>query len=109
VEDKNRREEDGEATEVFSSHFIFKADCLYALLDELEPEFEKRPFFLTDILEIFFSKDFKVETLAIGEYEELADLNTPADLVWAEEILNKRKFSRKTKTERKTSGSKVIN
>jgi bifunctional N-acetylglucosamine-1-phosphate-uridyltransferase/glucosamine-1-phosphate-acetyltransferase GlmU-like protein len=109
VEDKNRSDDDIELAELFSSHFIFKADCLFALLDELQPELEKRHFSLTEILEIFFSKDFKVETLAIGEYEELADLNTQEDLVWAEEILNRRKFSKKTKADRKISGNRVIN
>jgi bifunctional N-acetylglucosamine-1-phosphate-uridyltransferase/glucosamine-1-phosphate-acetyltransferase GlmU-like protein len=97
VEDKNRGNEDVELVELFSSHIVFKADCLFALLDELQPEFEKREYFLTDILEVFFSKDLKVETLAIGEYEELADLNTPEDLIWAQEILNRRKSSKKTK------------
>jgi bifunctional N-acetylglucosamine-1-phosphate-uridyltransferase/glucosamine-1-phosphate-acetyltransferase GlmU-like protein len=103
IEDKNRGDEQPELAEIFSSHFVFKADCLFALLDELQEESEERELFLTDILEIFFNKDLKVETLAIGEYEELADLNTPEDLVWAEEILNKRKFSKKVKVDRKTS------
>jgi bifunctional N-acetylglucosamine-1-phosphate-uridyltransferase/glucosamine-1-phosphate-acetyltransferase GlmU-like protein len=103
VEDKNRGNEDAELAELYSSHFIFKADCLFALLEELKPEFEKKELLLTEILDVFFSKDLKVETLAIGEYEELADLNTPEDLVWAEEILNKRKYSKKIKADRKPS------
>jgi bifunctional N-acetylglucosamine-1-phosphate-uridyltransferase/glucosamine-1-phosphate-acetyltransferase GlmU-like protein len=95
VEDKNRDDKNKELSETFSSHLIFKADCLFSHLDELQQEYEQKEFSLKGVLESFFQKDLKVETLAIGEYEELVDLNTQDDLVWAEEILNRRKFSKK--------------
>lgn len=90
VEEKNANSEELKIRELLSSHFIFKANNLYKYLFEIKPDPDNGEYYFTDILEIFINNDLKVEILKIDSYEELVGLNTPEDLAWAEEILNKR-------------------
>jgi bifunctional N-acetylglucosamine-1-phosphate-uridyltransferase/glucosamine-1-phosphate-acetyltransferase GlmU-like protein len=90
VEEKNATTEEMKVTELLSSHFIFKADCLFIHLDEIKPDPENGEYYLTDIIGIFLKHGLKVNTLKINDYKELVGLNTPEDVSWAEEILNER-------------------
>jgi bifunctional N-acetylglucosamine-1-phosphate-uridyltransferase/glucosamine-1-phosphate-acetyltransferase GlmU-like protein len=90
VEEKNASIEELKVRELLSSHFIFKADSLFLYLDEIKPDPDNGEYYLTDIIGVFLNYRLKVKTLKIKGYEELVGLNTPEDVVWAEEILNKR-------------------
>jgi UDP-N-acetylglucosamine diphosphorylase/glucosamine-1-phosphate N-acetyltransferase len=90
VEEKNANKEELEVRELLSSHFIFKADSLFAHLEEIEPDPDNGEYYLTDIIGIFLKHKLKVKTLKISGYEELVGLNTPEDVAWSEKILNKR-------------------
>lgn len=89
VEEKNARSEELKIRELLSSHFVFKADSLFNYIFEIDPDPDNGEYYLTDILEIFLKNSLKVEILKIDDYTELVGLNTPEDLAWAEEILNK--------------------
>ena len=90
VEEKNASREELEVTELLSSHFIFKGDLLFNHIGEIKPDPDNGELYLTDILDIFLSRGYKVETLQIEGYEELVGLNTPEEVAWAEQILIKR-------------------
>jgi bifunctional N-acetylglucosamine-1-phosphate-uridyltransferase/glucosamine-1-phosphate-acetyltransferase GlmU-like protein len=90
VEEKNASAEELKITELLSSHFIFKGDSLFSYLNEITPDAENGEYYLTDIIGIFLKHGLKVNALKINDYEELVGLNTPEDVVWAEEILNER-------------------
>jgi UDP-N-acetylglucosamine diphosphorylase/glucosamine-1-phosphate N-acetyltransferase len=90
VEEKNASPEELKIRELLSSHFIFKANSLYKYLFEITPDPDNGEYYLTDILEIFIKHGLKVEILKIDDYEELVGLNTPEDISWAEQILEKR-------------------
>jgi bifunctional N-acetylglucosamine-1-phosphate-uridyltransferase/glucosamine-1-phosphate-acetyltransferase GlmU-like protein len=97
VEEKNATKEELEVTELLSSHFIFKADSVFSHLNEILPDPDNGEYYLTDIIEIFLNRALKVEILHIEGYEELVGLNTPEDVFWAEEILNKKNGCKKLK------------
>jgi UDP-N-acetylglucosamine diphosphorylase/glucosamine-1-phosphate N-acetyltransferase len=91
VEEKNASPQELEVTELLSSHFVFKADKLFKHLEEIAPDPDNGEYYLTDILDIFLKKGYKVETLHIDHYEELVGLNTPEDVEWAEKLFKQRK------------------
>jgi bifunctional N-acetylglucosamine-1-phosphate-uridyltransferase/glucosamine-1-phosphate-acetyltransferase GlmU-like protein len=88
VEEKNASPEELQITELLSSHFVFKGDLLFAHIEEIEADRQNGEYYLTDILDIFLKKGYKVDALKIEHYEELVGLNTPEDLLWAEQFLN---------------------
>jgi len=87
VEEKNATQEELKITELLSSHFIFKGDLLFAHIEEIQADRQNGEYYLTDILDIFLKKGYKVEVFKIDHYEELVGLNTPEDLFWAEQFL----------------------
>ncbi|MGN6647523.1 MAG: NTP transferase domain-containing protein [Cytophaga sp.] len=88
VEERNANKEQLKIRELLSSHFIFKGDDLFELLDSIEPDPKNDEYYLTDIIQIFLSKGLKVEALSIDHYQELVGLNTPEDLQWAEQFVS---------------------
>ena len=92
VEEKDASPNELEVTELLSSHFIFKGDLLFRHIEEIKPDPQNGEYYLTDILQIFLERGYKVETLEIDHYEELVGLNTPEDLTWAEQLMEKRKL-----------------
>lgn len=92
VEEKNASPVELEVTELLSSHFIFKGDLLFKHIEEIQPDPENGEYYLTDILQIFLDRGYKVRTLEIEDYKELVGLNTPEDLAWAEELIDQRKL-----------------
>lgn len=94
VEEKNASEEELKIKELLSSHFIFNADVLFNNLNEIKPDSENEEYYLTDILDVFIRKRYKVEILSIDHYEELVGLNTPEDVVWAEQLLNEKVYGK---------------
>jgi bifunctional N-acetylglucosamine-1-phosphate-uridyltransferase/glucosamine-1-phosphate-acetyltransferase GlmU-like protein len=90
VEEKNANPEELKITELLSSHFLFKGNSLFGYLDQIQPDAKNGEFYLTDIINIFLEKGMRVETVSIPEYEELVGLNTPEDVRWAENFLNKK-------------------
>jgi bifunctional N-acetylglucosamine-1-phosphate-uridyltransferase/glucosamine-1-phosphate-acetyltransferase GlmU-like protein len=90
VEEKNANAEELKITELLSSHFLFKGDSLFGFLDQIKPDAKNGEYYLTDIINIFLEKEMRVETLSIPDYEELVGLNTPEDVSWAENFLNKK-------------------
>lgn len=90
VEEKNADENELKIREMISSHFVFKGDKLFKHIHEIKPDPDNHEYYLTEILEIFINNGLKVESLKIDNFQELVGLNTPEDLVWAEEFLQNR-------------------
>jgi bifunctional N-acetylglucosamine-1-phosphate-uridyltransferase/glucosamine-1-phosphate-acetyltransferase GlmU-like protein len=90
VEERNASTEELKITELLSSHFLFKGDSLFGYLEKIKPDARNGEYYLTDIINIFLEKEMKVETVSIPDFEELVGLNTPEDISWAENFLNKK-------------------
>jgi len=84
VEEKNATEEEKKINELLSSHFIFNADLLFDNINRIEPDKQNGEYYLTDMIDIFLKDGKKVEVLKIDSFQELLGLNTPEDVVWAE-------------------------
>jgi UDP-N-acetylglucosamine diphosphorylase/glucosamine-1-phosphate N-acetyltransferase len=85
IEERDCTEEQKKISQYLTSHYVFKAGHLFNYLHYIEPNLEKREYYLTDIIEILKEAGHKVETLAINEWQELVGLNTPEELQWAED------------------------
>lgn len=90
VEEKNATDEQLEIRELLTSHFIFNGNDLFDHLSEIKADKDNGEFYLTDIIQVFIDKGMIVETLKIDSYKELVGLNTPEDIEWAEEALQKK-------------------
>ncbi len=86
IEEKNATAEQLKIKELLSSHFIFKGEDLFLLIDEIQADSDNGEYYLTDIIALFLSKGKKVEALRIDNYQELVGLNTPEDIAWAEQF-----------------------
>lgn len=90
IEEKNASEDQLKIRELLTSHFIFNGNDLFDHLSEIKADKDNGEFYLTDIIDIFLNKGMIVETLKIDSYKELVGLNTPEDIEWAEEVLQKK-------------------
>lgn len=89
VEEKNANKNELKIKELLSSHFVFNGDALFNYIHSIKPDPDNDEYYLTEILEIFIKNGLKVEALKIDNFEELVGLNTPEDLAWAEELLQR--------------------
>ncbi len=89
VEEIDATKEELKITELLSSHFIFKGDSLFKYINEVQPNPKNNEYYLTDMINILMEKGLKVETLKIDEYEQLLGLNTPEDIIWAQNFIKK--------------------
>ena len=87
VEEKNATADQLHIRELLTSHFIFNGNDLFAHLSEIKADSGNQEYYLTDIIQLFLAKSMIVETLKIDSYKELVGLNTPEDILWAEEAL----------------------
>jgi bifunctional N-acetylglucosamine-1-phosphate-uridyltransferase/glucosamine-1-phosphate-acetyltransferase GlmU-like protein len=90
VEEKNATEQQLEIRELLTSHFIFNGNDLFEHLSEIKADADNQEYYLTDIIQLFLDKRMIVETVKIDSYQELVGLNTPEDIKWAEEALQKK-------------------
>ncbi len=87
IEEKNASAEQLKIRELLSSHFIFKAEDLFANLHEIKADKDNGELYLTDIIALLLQKKLRVEALKIDDYQELVGLNTPEDIQWAEQFV----------------------
>ncbi len=76
--------------EINSGVYCFQAPALLESLKEIEKNAKKGEFYLTDIIELFFEKKMKIETLETEDSSEGLGINTREDLATAAAILRKR-------------------
>ena len=86
VEELDATKEQLEIKELMSSHFIFNGEKLFEYLPKILPHKKNGEFYLTDIIQLFIANNLLVQAVSIENYEELVGLNTPEDVVWAENI-----------------------
>jgi len=84
IEEFKATEKELEITELFTSHYILKANKMFQYMEQITPDNKKGEYYFTDIIGIFLQAGLKVETVKIKEYQELVGLNTPEDIKWAE-------------------------
>ena len=90
VEERSATEEQKKIQEYLSSHYVFRAEALWATLPRIGAHPESRERYLTDIIALLIQSGERVEAVVIEDWRELVGLNTPEDLAWATEVLHAR-------------------
>ncbi len=86
VEELDATDDQKKIRELLSSHFIFNADLLFEYLPQITPHPKNGEYYLTDIIQLFLKNNLKVNTFHIEDYRQLVGLNTPEEIVWAEQV-----------------------
>jgi len=90
VEERHASVEEKKITEYLTSHYLFNSDTLLKYLNEVEADPETNESYLTNIIEILVEQGLKVVAVHINDYRQLVGLNTPEDLIWAEQVFKDR-------------------
>lgn len=90
--------------EINAGVYCFKAGELYKTLGKIKSENKKKEFYLTDIIEIFSSEGFKIETVSTDDKFEALGINTREDLAEANELMRRRILNRHI-----ASGATIVN
>jgi len=92
VEEINANEEEKKIKEVNAGVYVFNARDLFPALKKIKPDPIKREYFLTDVIKILNSENKKISTYLTHDSDETIGINTPEDLIKAEEIVKKRRI-----------------
>ncbi len=87
IEERDCKPDQLEITEYLTSHFLFDAEALWSVLDEIESHPDTGERYLTDAIGLLLAQGERVEAVDIEDWRELVGLNTPEDVAWAEGIL----------------------
>ena len=74
--------------EYLTSHFLFDAEALWSVLEDVKPHPDTEERYLTDAIGLLLAQGERVEAVQIDDWRELVGLNTPEDVAWAEGILS---------------------
>ncbi len=88
IEKTNIKSRDNE--EVNSGIYCFKKNFLFKELSKIKLNKKKREFFLTDIINIFYNKGFKIESFIVDDEEEILGVNTQKNFALVRKIINQR-------------------
>jgi bifunctional UDP-N-acetylglucosamine pyrophosphorylase/glucosamine-1-phosphate N-acetyltransferase len=70
--------------------YCFRAEELFAALEQIKPENAKKEYYLTDVIKVLSKGKAKVEGLCTRDEEEALGVNSRRDLARANAIINKR-------------------
>ncbi len=85
---KDCTEEQKQITEVNSGSYMFNSEWLWSKLDQIGHTNSQDEFYLTDIVEIAIRDGQQIQAMQVAP-KEVYGINTPENLQFAKEILNK--------------------
>ena len=85
---KDCTEEQKQITEVNSGSYMFNSEWLWSKLDQIGHTNSQGEFYLTDIVEIAIRDGQQIQAMQVAP-KEVYGINTPENLQFAKEILNK--------------------
>jgi len=91
VEEANATQEEKQIKEINAGVYIFKKEELFESLDKINLDPIKKEYYLTDVVELFMKKGKRVSTWTTPTPEETIGINTPQDLMKAEQYCLRRK------------------
>jgi len=90
IEDKDANEVQKDIKEINSGIICFNNQKLVSVLKELRPNNRKKEYYLTDVISIFYKKDYLVENLKITDINEAMGINSRVELAKANSIMQAR-------------------
>lgn len=91
VEQKAASPEELAVREINSGIYCFRAELLWAYLDEIRPENPAREYYLTDLVAIFRRAGHFVEPFHLSDPTEVLGINTRVELAGVDRVLRERK------------------
>lgn len=91
VEERDASPTQKQVREYLSSHFIFQKKSLLEYLPRIQAHPKTGERYLTDMIPLLLEAGLPVSYHHIPDYRELVGLNTPGDLLWAEQYLKQAK------------------
>jgi len=89
IEERDCTPEQATVTEYLTSHFVFNAEALWSVLDNIPVHPVTKERYLTDAIGLLLERGERVEAVGINDWRELVGLNTPEDVTWAESVLSR--------------------
>ena len=86
IEERDCTPDQLDINEYLTSHFLFDAEALWSVLDDVKPHPDTEERYLTDTIGLLLAQGERVEAVQIDDWRELVGLNTPEDVAWAEDI-----------------------
>ncbi|MBU1996469.1 MAG: NTP transferase domain-containing protein [Candidatus Omnitrophica bacterium] len=86
-EDKDAVGFERDIAEINVGVYCFKSKELFKTIKEVHPNKKKKEYYLTDIIELFFSKGYKIETVETEDSVEGLGVNSREHLALAENII----------------------
>lgn len=90
VEHKDATEQEREVHEINSGIYVFDAQKLFIGLKQLTPKNLQNEYYLTDVFEFFWQKQWKVSALKTSHIEEIMGINTVDQLQEVKKVLMER-------------------
>ena len=86
-EDKDAVGFERDIAEINVGVYCFKSQELFKMIKEIQPNKKKKEYYLTDIIELFFSKGYKIETVETDDPFEGLGINSREHLALAESVI----------------------
>ena len=87
IEERDCSKEQFAVREYLTSHFLFEAQALWSVLEQVHAHPVTGERYLTDVIGLLLGAGRKVQAVAIDDWRELVGLNTPEEVKWAEGVL----------------------
>jgi bifunctional UDP-N-acetylglucosamine pyrophosphorylase / glucosamine-1-phosphate N-acetyltransferase len=94
VEARDTNETQRRIKEVNAGSYAFDLEVLRSLLSELQPDNAQGEYYLTDLVALAVARGLKVAGLQLEDANEMAGVNTRADLAQVHRLLNQRTLAR---------------
>ncbi len=91
VEHRDATDEERRIREINSGIYAFALDGLFDALKEIAAENAQHEYYLPDLVALYRSRDLIVETLIIGDVDELRGINSRSELAAVSRIVRQRK------------------
>ncbi len=89
-EDKDASESEKKISEINVGVYCFKSRELCAGLSQIKLNPKKKEYYLTDIIDLFYKKNFKGETFIVSDFREGLGVNDRRDLANAEAVMRRK-------------------
>ncbi|MBI5207633.1 MAG: bifunctional UDP-N-acetylglucosamine diphosphorylase/glucosamine-1-phosphate N-acetyltransferase GlmU [Candidatus Firestonebacteria bacterium] len=87
IEEKDALPSEQEIKEINTGIYCFKADKLFKSLKNLRPLNNQKELYLTDVIEIFFRKNYLINTIIANDSAEIMGINSRYELAQASEYI----------------------
>ncbi|MCB9357105.1 MAG: NTP transferase domain-containing protein [Calditrichaeota bacterium] len=90
VEERDATDEQRKIREINSGVYVVEKTELFSALKDVKPNNAKAEYYLTDIVGILREQGAKIQAVSHGSFDELQGINTPEELLRAEQQLKTR-------------------